>query len=136
MTLRLQEPSVMGGMAIIKGEDGRLHGKNSSGAASGLSALDLWMMGLIRPDEIPAGHEEMRLVVDNDFVPVRLRDVAAENGAPAARAPRGFRQAVYVLHENDRRVRPEALALASSLERWLLRYYDAASQGRMRVTLT
>jgi hypothetical protein len=129
-----REGSIMGGMELFKGEDGRFHGKNSEGAASGLSALDLWLMGLIRADEVPAGHEEMRLVVDNEFLPVRFRDVAAAN-PPAAKAPRGFRQAVYVLHENERSARPEALALASSLERSLLRYYEAASQGRMTVRL-
>jgi hypothetical protein len=128
------EGSIMGGMEIFKGEDGRFHGKNSEGAVSGLSALDLWLMGLIHLDEVPEGHEEMRLVVDNDFVPLRFHDVAAANG-PAAAAPRGFRQAVYVLHQNERSANPEALALASSLERSLLRYYEAASQGRMTVRL-
>jgi hypothetical protein len=68
-----REGSVMGGMEIFKGEDGRLQGKNSEGAVSGLSALDLWLMGLIRASEVPPGHEDMRLVVDNEFVSVRLR---------------------------------------------------------------
>ncbi len=128
-----REGSLMGGMEIWKGEDGRFQGGNSNGAVSGLSALDLWVMGLIQPDEAPAGHEETRLAIGDELAPVRLRDVAAENGPPKTGAPRGFRQAVYVLHENERTVHASALALAKSLERWLLRYYDAASQGRMTV---
>lgn len=130
-----REASLMGGMAIFPARDGKLEGLNSGGAASGLSALDLWLMGLLGPGEIPAGHEAMRLVgADNEFVTVRFRDVVAVN-RPLAPPPHGFRQAVYVLHENGRPPRPDAMALAASLERSLLRYYEAASEGRMQIKL-
>ena len=77
----------------------------------------------------------MRLVGDdNGFVAVRFRDVVAAN-RPIAPPPRNFRQAVYVLHEDGRPPRPEAMALAGSLERSLLDYYAVATQGRMRVRL-
>jgi hypothetical protein len=50
-----------------------------------------------------------------------------------ARPARGLRQAIYLLHENGRPPDAGLLELARSLEHWLLRYYDAASQGRMTV---
>ena len=130
-----REASLMGGMSVFPTSNGGFEGANSGGAASGLSALDLWLMGLLGPTEVPAGHEEMRLVGDdNGFVAVRFRDVVAAN-RPIAPPPRNFRQAVYVLHEDGRPPRPEAMALAGSLERSLLDYYAVATQGRMRVRL-
>jgi hypothetical protein len=139
------EESVMGGMRVQKSSDGAsLEGRTAPwGAATGLSALDLYVMGLIGPEEVPetllimgasTGENGARGGVD---VPVRIADIIAANGPqnpPARSAQRRFRLGIYLLFEDGREPHPEKIEQARGIESALIRYFSAATNGRMEVT--
>ena len=138
------EASTMGGMAVEKLPDGSMRSVMAPpGAPSGLSALDLYSMGLIGPEEVPdtffianaqpaegAGHK------GGDMVAVKIADIVEANGPqnpPAAEAQHDFRFQIYLLHEDGREPDPQKLAQARAIETMVLKYFDTATGGRMKV---
>lgn len=129
------EESVMGGMTVEKQPDGSQAGRTAPwGAATGLSALDLYVMGLIGPDEVP----ETFLVVGatagkgGESMPVRIADIIAANGPPKE-GQREFKLGIYLLHEDGREPHPERLAQARGIEAALIEYFSVATGGRMKI---
>jgi hypothetical protein len=140
------EQSIMGGMTVEKLPDGRMTGRSAPwGVPSGLSALDLYSMSLIGPEEVPDTFfiSGVKRVGDGyeggDEVKVRIADIVAANGPqnpPVKDAPHRFRFQVYLLHEDGREPDAEKLAQARGIEAMVLKYFDVATEGRMKVVLT
>jgi hypothetical protein len=134
----------MGGMVVEKLPDGRMHSVMAPlGAPSGLSALDLYSMGLIGPEEVPDTFflAKMQRAEDGGYkggemVTVRIADIVEANGPqnpPAKEAQHDFRFEVYLLHEDGREPDPQKLAQARAIEAMVLKYFDVATGGRMKV---
>ncbi len=139
-----EEPSTMGGMAVKKLPDGSMHSVMApAGAPTGLSALDLYSMGLIGPEEVPdtffianARPAEGAGYKDGDVVSVKIADIVEANGAqnpPVGEAQHDFRFQIYLLHEDGREPDPQKLTQARAIQTMVLKYFDAATGGRMKV---
>ena len=110
--------------------------------ARGLSALDLYAMGMIPPEEVPdtfllrvAEGTEPRGTVRATKVPVRIEDVIAAMGPrlPAADESRKeFRLGVYLLHAGGA-PRPALLRKARGISAAVAEYFFRATDGRMLV---
>lgn len=141
------EESVMGGMNAEKLPDGHTTSRTAPpGVATGLSALDLYSMGLIGPDEVPDTFFIANSVPSPDGnrhggekVDVTIADIIAANG-PQKPSPkdsqRRFQFQIYVLHEDGRPPDPAKLAEARGIEQMLTRYFEVAANGRMTVVPT
>jgi hypothetical protein len=141
------DPSIMGGFSVESLPDGSAHGRAAPlGAPGGLSALDLYSMGLIGPEEVPdtffiSGAKQTAEggYTGGDMVTVRIADILAANGPqdpPVKDAPRRFRFQIYLLHEDGREPDAEKLALARGIEATVPKYFDVATGGRMKVVPT
>jgi hypothetical protein len=105
-----------------------------------LSALDLYVMGLIGPEEVPdtfpignpqIGNEQE---VRGEKVPVRIQDIIAASGArePSVReSQKDFVVGLYLLHEGNREPYADKLKHAEGIEKSLIEYYRVATGGRM-----
>ena len=112
--------------------------------ATGLSDLDLYVMGMIPPEEVKPTfllrdvvETGTRGLVRATKVPVRIEDIVAVMGprVPAASEQRKvFRLGVYLLHEDGRAPRAEWLARAQNVTRQVVKYFDLATGGRARDT--
>ena len=110
--------------------------------ARGLSALDLYAMGMIPPEEVPdtfilqvAEGTEARGTVRATKVPVRIEDVIEVMGprTPAADESRKeFRLGVYLLHDGGA-PRPGLLRKARGISAAVAEYFFRATDGRMLV---
>ena len=109
----------MGGFTIEKLPDGRENGTRAPwGAPKGLSALDLYSMGMIGPDEVPDSFFISGAVPDGkggltggDKIPVRIADVIAVNGPqnpPAREARHHFKFQIYLIYEDGREPDPRS----------------------------
>jgi hypothetical protein len=112
------------------------------GIPGGLSALDLYAMGLLRPEEVPETFilQDLRGVGDNRYratrVPVRIQDILAAMGprVPAtAQAQKEFRLGFYLVHEPGRAADPALLVRANRLAAAVAEFFHAATGGRMRI---
>ena len=108
-----------------------------------MSALDLYSMGLIGPEEVsdtflladpkPLGDD----VFSGTKVPVRIADIIQASGArqpAAADSQREFKLGMYLLYDGAQ-PRPEKLAQARAIEKALAQYFDVATQGRMKLVI-
>ena len=148
------------GLRFVVGADGDRHSVNSGAVwtdngngtftrqdddtalARGLSALDLYAMGMIPPEEVPdtfllqvAEGTKAWGTVRATKVPVRIEDVIAAMGprTPAADESRKeFRLGVYVLHDG-RTPRPALLQKARGISAAVAEYFFRATDGRMLV---
>ena len=112
--------------------------------ARGLSALDLYAMGMIPPEEVPdtfilrpAEGAKPNGTVRATKVPVRIEDVIAAMGprVPAADASRKeFRLGVYLLHDGLT-PRPDLRQRARGVSAAVAEYFFRATDGRMMVLL-
>ena len=112
--------------------------------ATGLSALDLYAMGMIPPDEVPdtflldaAEGVNPWGTIRATKVPVRIEDIVAVMGPrlPAADASRKeFRLGVYLLHDGST-PRPNLHEHARDIAAEIPEYFFQATNGRMRVVL-
>ena len=131
------EASIMGGDIWIDNGDGSFtRAGDSYPLATGLSALDLYAMGMIPPNEVPETFI-LRDVQETDRwdtvratkVPVRIEDIVAAMGprVPSAEESRKeFRLGIYLLHENGRPPRADLLERARPSSRQL----PSTSAGR------
>jgi len=140
------EESNMGGMTTEKLDEGGVRIVRAPwGAPKGLSALDLYSMGLIGPEDVPETFFIAGAVPDGKGglngegpVPVRIADIIAANGTrvPAANAQHRFKFQIYLLHEDGREPDRAKLAQARGIEAMVTRYFAAATNGRMIVVPT
>lgn len=109
---------------------------------TGFSALDLYAMGLIGPDEVPDTFlvENLQLLGPGYYhgkrVPVRIRDVIAANGErrPGVRdSQKEFTIGIYLLHPGNRPAYAEKVGQAEGIEKMLMEYFHVATGGRMRL---
>jgi len=139
------EESIMGGMVAVMSPNGGGHGEQAPwGAATGLSALDLYCMGLIGPEDVPETFYIAGAKMDasgakgGEAMPVRIADIIAVNGPrtpPAKDAQRQFRFEIYLLHEDGRGPDPARVAQARGIEAAVSRYFDLATKGAMQVLI-
>jgi hypothetical protein len=143
---RYPEESNMGGMLIHMKPDGTGDSEMAPWQApKGLSALDLYLMGMIEANEVP----DMTLIhgvkrtesggydgADAKPVTVKLADIIAAGGPrkPAAKdAQHDFTIRIYLLHEDGRPPDPAKLKIAQGIEAMLVRYFDVATGGKMKL---
>jgi hypothetical protein len=141
------EESIMGGLTIEKMPDGAMQSRLAPFASpTGLCALDLYSMGLIGPEEVPDTFFISGAVPaangglnGGDAVPVRLADIIAANGPriPSVKdATHRFRFQIYLLYEDGREPDAARLAQVRGIEAMVLKYFELATAGRMKVVLT
>ena len=136
--------SVNGGSVWSDNGDGTFTKENNNELrlATGLSALDLYAMGMIPPEEVPdtfilrvAEGTQARGTISATKVPVRIEDVIAAMGprVPAADASRKeFRLGVYLLHDGLT-PRPDMVQKARGVSAAVAEYFFRATGGRMMV---
>ena len=110
---------------------------------TGLSALDLYAMGMIPASEVPDTFilrdvEETSTGdrVRGTKVPVRIEDIIAAMGQripSAATELKDFRLGIYLLHEENRPPTAESVQRAGSISAAVIDYFNRATDGRMRV---
>ena len=138
------ESSVMGGEVWVDNGDGTFtHNEDGNPLPTGLSALDLYVMGMIPPAEVPdtflltsVQETAAPRTVRATKVPVRIEDIVAVMGprAPAADGSRReFRLGVYLLHEDGRPPRVDLLQRARAVSTAVAEYFARATGGTMRV---
>ena len=136
--------SVMGGSVWRDNGDGTFSRMPYTALPTGLSALDLYAMGMIPPSEVPDTFI-LRDVVETPAwdtvratkVPVRIEDIIAAMGPrvpSAANERKDFRLGIYLLHENNRPPSASDVQHAASISAAVIDYFDRATAGRMRVT--
>ena len=141
------EHSVMGGHVWVDNGDGTFTRNPGHWLfPSGLSALDLYVMGMIPAAEVPdtfilrdVQETDDWSTVEATKVPVRIEDIVAVMGprSPAADASRKeFRLGVYLLHEEGREPHAAMLERAQGVAEAVGEYFGRATGGRMRVVPT
>ena len=141
-----QENSLMGGNIWKDNGDGTFTYDKAGIWPSGLSALDLYVMGMIPPSEVPETFI-LRDVQETDRwdtvratkVPVRIEDIVAAMGprVPAADvSQKEFKLGIYLLHEDGRPPRADLLQRAQAIIPAIAEYFSRATGGRMRVVPT
>ena len=139
------DESVMGGNVWRDNGDGTFTRMNPyTGLPRGLSALDLYVMGMIPASEVPdtfilrdVEETSTRDTVRGTKVPVRIEDIIATMGPripSAADERKDFRLGIYLLHENHRPPSASDVQHAASISAAAIDYFDRATAGRMRVT--
>ena len=140
---RYVEASVNSGGVWTDNGDGTFTRQDDGTAlARGLSALDLYAMGMIPPEDVPDTFilrvpegTEASGTVRATKVPVRVEDIIAAMGprAPAADESRKeFRLGVYLLHDGLT-PRPDLLRRARGVSAAVAEYFFRATGGRMLV---
>jgi hypothetical protein len=142
------EESQMGGMHAVPQPDGTTTGVTAPwgggmGTATGLSALDLYFMGMIPAEDVPDTFVITGSVASENggqrggsAVPVRIADIIAAGGprTPAAKeAQHEFTLGIYLLYEDGREPDAAKLAQARGIEAALAQYFEVATGGRMKV---
>lgn len=131
------EASILGGHVWLDHGDGTFTRQGADFLPSGLSALDLYIMGMIPPDEVEPTFI-LRDAVETDTwgryrarkVPVRIEDIIAVMGPrvpPAGEQRRVFRLGVYLLHEGGRPPRADLVARSESIKDAVARYFARAT---------
>ena len=108
----------------------------------GMSALDLYAMGLMPAEEVPDTFllTGVRQTGENRYeakkTPIRIADIIAASGPrvpPASASQREFRLTVYMLHEDGRQPNPERLRQSNQIEAAVARQFSLSTGGRMTV---
>jgi von Hippel-Lindau disease tumor suppressor protein len=135
--------SIMGGADWVENADGTfLKTGHPWGMPGGFSALDLYAMGLLPPEEVPDTFllQDLKQVGVNRYrgtkVPVRIQDILPAMGPrnPAsAQAQNEFRMAVYLVHEPGRAADPAMVARAGQVALAAADFFESATGGRMKI---
>jgi len=138
-----QDASIMGGAVWKQNSDNTFSkAPYPYGIPNGLTALDLYIMGLLPPEKVPDTFilTDLKDVGRNRFqakeIPVRIQDIVAAMGPrlPAsAEAQKIFHLKLYLVHEAGRPVNPEMLSRAKKLAAEVSEYFNRASGGVMKV---
>ena len=140
---RYVEASVNGGGVWMDNGDGTFTRQDDGAAlARGLSALDLYAMGMIPPEEVPdtfilrvTEGTAPEGTIRATKVPVRIEDFVEAMGPriPGAdESRREFRLGVYLLHDGAT-PRPALLRRARGISAAVAEYFFRATDGRMLV---
>ena len=141
------EASIMGGAVWSDNGDGTFtREEDGNPLPTGLSALDLYAMGMISPSGVPetfilrdVQETDRRDTVRAARVPIRIEDIVSAMGprVPAADASRKeFKLGIYLLHENGRPPRADLLERAKAVTAAISEYFARATGGRMQVIPT
>lgn len=135
--------SIMAGGSFTANKDGSYtRSAYPFGVAGGLSALDLYCMGMLPPEKVPDTflledlHSAPAGKLRGTRVPVRIGDIVKAMGArtPAfAEAQHTFKMRFYVMHPPDREVLPEAMARAEKLSAAMVEFFTRATGGVMKI---
>jgi hypothetical protein len=137
------EASNMGGLVYELRSDGTYKRGPDWQPAMGLSALDLYAMGMIPPEEVPDTFflGNAKRVADDVYsgekIPVRIADLIKTNGPrvpPAAGAQHEFVLGMYLLYDGPK-PRPEKLAQFEAIQKMLVQYFTVATNGKMKVVV-
>jgi hypothetical protein len=110
----------------------------------GWSALDLYCMGVLAPEEVPDVFllKDLVSIGGNRYratkVPVRIQDVIAAEGPrvpAAANSQKVFRLGVYLLYDPSKTPNAIMKSRAEEYARALMHYFDFASGGRIKLVL-
>jgi hypothetical protein len=135
------ESSIMGGLLYEPRGDRRFARIQAPEAPIGLSALDLYAMGLVPPDEVPdtfiVANTEVAGdgIITGDRVPIGIADILKASGVRtplAASSQREFTLGLYLLFDGAM-PRPEKLAQARAIEKMLVQYFAVATGGRLKL---
>ena len=139
------ESSPMGGNAWVDNGDGTFTVRDKPYLVPmGFSALDLYAVGLMAPEEVPETFvlRNVTTISPNRVratkVPVRIQDIVAALGprVPSSEvSQKTFKLGVYLIHESGRQPHSEMLARAQGIAAALTKYYPPATGHRMSVTL-
>jgi hypothetical protein len=133
--------SNMGGYAYEQRADGAFVRHADLVPVQGLSWLDLYLMGLVPPEEVPDTFllTNTKQIADNVFtgdkLPIRITDVVKDNGVrtpPSSSSQREFRLGMYLLYDGAK-PRADKLAQLQAIEELLKRYFEVATGGRMKL---
>lgn len=138
------ESSIMGGNVWEENPDGTFTKREKPYLVpNGYSALDLYIMGLIAPEEVPdtfilqnitdLGNNRVRATK----VPVRIQDIIAVMGArvpSSTTSQKEFTLGVYLVHEPGRAPYSDMLSRAKGISGALAKYFNLATGGRMHIT--
>jgi hypothetical protein len=119
----------------------------------GYSALDLYVMGLLPPEQVPETYLMQNIepipggMTDGGWsppvkavkAPVRIQDIIAvmgERAPDSQHSQKEFRLGVYLLHRPDKEVAPEMEDRANRLALELADFLERATGRRMKVILT
>jgi hypothetical protein len=137
------ESSLMGGNAWTDNLDGTFTLLEKPYLTpAGFSALDLYMMGLLAPGEVPDVYLLKNTVPlgNNRYsaqkVPVRIADLTAVMGTrspSSVTSQKDFVLGLYLFHEPGRAPHSNMLALAESLAGSVERFFEDATANRMRI---
>ena len=141
------EASVMGGSVWRENGDGTFtSGYSDDPMPSGLSALDLYVMGMIAPSQVPDTFILRNVQETGTWnqvratkVPVRIDHIQEAMGLrlpDASVSRKEFRLGVYLLHENGRPPQSPALERAQAVTAEVAEYFSMATGGLMRVLPT
>ena len=140
------EASLMGNRLWADNGDGTFTETPLDIWPSGLSALDLYAMGVLPATEVPetflltdVQETGTRRTVRATKVPVRIQDIVAAMGArvpEADVAQREFEIGIYLLHRGDRPPHSELLQRAQDIIPAVSEYFRRATGGRMQVIPT
>ena len=139
---RYLEKSVMGGRIWQDNGDGTFTWQTTGfPLAEGLSDLDLYVMGMIPPEEVrptfllrDAVETDRRGVFRARKVPVTIEDIVAAMGPRVPHASeqrRVFRLGVYLLHEDGRAPRADLLERTRSVTESVAKYFRLATGGSL-----
>jgi hypothetical protein len=137
------EASPMGGGAWTQNVDGTftqsgLYFRN----ISGLSALDLYLVGALQPSEVSDTFVVQNLapLVNGTYqgqeAPVRIQDIINAEGPRIPTfetSQKTFRLGVYLLHDPQSPPNSAMLSRAEGFANALVRYFELATDGRIKV---
>jgi hypothetical protein len=110
---------------------------------TGFSALDLYAMGMLAPEEVPDTYliDDPKRVGPNQLrgkkVRIRIQDVIAAMGPRVPdyeHAQKSFTLGVYLLYEGGRKPDAAKLRQSEAMEKALIEYLEVATGGRMHVS--
>jgi hypothetical protein len=135
--------SIMAGSLWLENPDGSFSkGETFGEVPGGLSALDLYVMGLLPPEQVPDTFilQDLRPVGPNRYratkVPIRIQEIIAAMGPrvpSSAQAQKEFRLTLYLVHEPGRGPDPAMLARANGVALAVADFFDRATGGRMKI---
>ncbi|HEX3149279.1 MAG TPA: hypothetical protein VHR66_14490 [Gemmataceae bacterium] len=136
--------SIMNGSAWRENPDGTFSKSNHHlRLPGGLSALDLYAMGILPPEKVP----DMFLLrdlkggdrVQATKVTVRIEDIIAAMGPrepSSAKEQKEYRLGVYLLHEPGREADAKMMSRAGELAAAVADFFNRATGGRMSIRPT
>ncbi|MBL8795314.1 MAG: hypothetical protein JNM56_15520 [Planctomycetia bacterium] len=140
----MPEHSPMGGGFWRENKDGTFSKSEHLHAIvpGGYSALDLYVMGLLSPDQVPETFllQDLKDLGGNRWqavkVPVKVQDVVAVMGPrepPAAEAMKKYRMAFYLLHDGAAKPDPKMAARATRLSASVVDFFTRATGNRLEI---